>query len=150
MGQRILLLLFVVSGFLVAPGAQAQYKADSAKIVTLLEEDYKTLANYDTIKHRLNCTYDYQLVEEGEVWNIDKEIDYISKIALSKASRTNEFFIRSVKISGSTAYAVYDLRSTITEEGNAKKYRWLESAIFRKVGNRWRIALIHSTRVERL
>lgn len=137
-----LLLFFAIVASL---SSSAQYKADSSAVIALLQYDYKTVGNFDTVQHRLNCTPDYQLVEEGEVWDINQEIEYIGKLAMLKQYRLNEFVIKSVKLNGPAAYAVYELTSTISMQGYTRRYTWLETAIFRKVGKRWKIALIHST-----
>lgn len=131
--------------FFIAFSSSAQYRADSTAVIAVLKYDYQTVGNFDTLQHRRNCTTDYQLVEEGEVWDINKEIDYIGKLAMLKQYRLNEFEIKSVKLNGSTAYAVYELTSTISMQGFTRRYTWLETAIFRKIGKRWKIALIHST-----
>jgi len=135
------ILLFVSSNLFY------QYKADSTAIITLLMDDYSAVSKLDTGKHRQNCTYDYVLVEEGEVWGIQRELDYFEELRIRKQTRKNQFSINLVKISGATAYAVYALSSEIKTGNEVKKFNWLETAIFRKVNNRWKIALIHSTKV---
>lgn len=134
---------------LVSVDVCAQYKVDSVSITSLLSDDYATLANFDTMRHRRNCTYDYKLVEDGEVWNMDRELAHIASMADSKQTRTNEFIFKSVTIYSTTGYAIYHLRSVITQpDGSVKKYNWLETAILRKVANQWKIALIHSTQLK--
>ena len=128
--------------------SSAQYRVDSSAIVTLIANDYKTVANSDTLQHRRNCTYDYKLVEEGEIWNMEQEMSYIKEKSATRQTRSNAFTINSVTINSATAYAVYFLRSRITQrDGSSKNYHWLETAILRKVGNQWKIALIHSTKM---
>ena len=51
-------------------------------------------------------------------------------------------------IEGTLAYAVYFLASEITDEKRQVKLRWLESVILRRSGDRWLLALLHSTRIE--
>ncbi len=46
------------------------------------------------------------------------------------------------------AYAVYFLKAEITDKANGFRIKeWLESAILRKSGEGWKIALLHSTRI---
>ncbi|ULQ52244.1 hypothetical protein [Flavihumibacter fluvii] len=118
-------------------------------IITLVKEDYKTLGNFDTLQHRRNCTYDYKLVEDGEIWDIDREIKYIASKAASKQVRTNEFNFKSVTVYSTTGYAIYELRSTITQpDGSSKNYSWFETVIVRRIANKWKIALMHSTAIK--
>lgn len=134
---------------LLSMDVYAQYKVDSVSITSLVRDDYATLANFDTMRHRRNCTYDYKLVEDGEVWNMDRELAHISSLANSKQTRTNDFVFKSVTIYSTTSYAIYHLRSVITQpDGKIKKYHWIETAILRKVANQWKIALIHSTQLK--
>ncbi len=121
---------------------------DSAKIINLLKDDYKTMQNFDINKHISNCTSDYLLVENGEVWDMKREaMDYQSK-AHRKIDRKDQFTIRLVKISGDMAYAVYGLRSEVTENNKVIVITWNESTVFRKVKGLWKIALIHSTPID--
>ena len=144
-----ILLLNFISFLFVSHDINAQYKIDSALIISLVREDYKTVGNFDTLRHRRNCTYDYKLVEGGEVWNMDREINYISTLSATNQTRINEFVFKSVIINSTTGYAIYDLRSVITQaDGTTKKYHWLETAILRKISNQWKIALIHSTQLK--
>lgn len=145
MAKRYLIFLLLSFTLSAAFPAKAQYLPDSNAVIALLKYDYRTVGSFDSLQHRRNCTPDYQLVEEGEIWNIDKEIEYIGKLAMLKQYRQNDFYINSVNLNGTTAYAVYELTSTITMQGLTRRYTWLETAIFRKVAKRWKIALIHST-----
>ena len=63
--------------------------------------------------------------------------------------RTDAFDFRSVTIEGSLAYAVYFLTSDIADDTRRMQRRWLESAVLRRSGGRWLLALLHSTRIEK-
>ncbi|GAO42817.1 nuclear transport factor 2 family protein [Flavihumibacter petaseus] len=141
--RRILLPAFLLTSYFLS----AQYRQDSTAVVNLLKADYATLASFDSVRHKQNVTYDYLLVEEGEVWSLARELEYFREKAIKKQQRADEFSIHSVRVSGATAYAVYDLKSVIKTNDKSRNYHWLETAIFRKVGNQWKIALIHSTEV---
>lgn len=149
MGKSNRMILCFILSLFIGQGVYAQYKVDSVAIITLIQEDYKTLGNFDTLQHRRNCTYDYRLVEDGEVWNIERELAYIASKASEKQVRTNEFNFKLVTIYSTTGFVVYELRSTITrQDGTVKNYHWLETAIVRKIANRWKIALMHSTQIK--
>jgi ketosteroid isomerase-like protein len=60
--------------------------------------------------------------------------------------REDRFEFHSVKINGDTAWAVYTLRSDITDKKNDPRHReFLESMILRRSGSGWLAALLHST-----
>lgn len=123
--------------------------SDSTEIINLLKNDYKALANLDFEEHIKNCAEDYMLIENGEVWDIKKEIEILFNLKTnSKITRQDQFDFKTIKIDGPYAYAVYELKSEITKNLNTKKYNWTETAIFYKVSEKWKIKLIHSTKKE--
>ena len=125
----------------------SQDKSDSISIVKLLKDDYSTMGNWNITKHMQNCTENYLLIEEGEIWNMEKERKYYIENASRTIDRKDYFDIKYVRVYGNTAYAVYNLRSDITENSMLKVKTWNESAIFRKLKGAWKIELIHSTPV---
>jgi hypothetical protein len=142
MKYRLLIFFLVVSMKIFS-----QEKNDSTEIIQLLKDDYKTMINMNIKKHMGNCTADYLLIENGEIWNMTKEAEYYKQNAQRIIDRKDNFEFKYIKILGSTAYAVYNLRSDITENGKLTQKNWNESVIFRKVEGKWKIALIHSTKI---
>ncbi len=139
--------IFFTIAFLLSLNVFAQNYSDSVAIVHLLKADYGTMMTHDLKKHMEHCTDDYLLIENGEIWNMEKEADWYKKNANRIYDRKDYFDFKFLKILGSTAYIVYDLKSDITENGTLTSKRWTESAVFRKVNGQWKIALIHSTPV---
>ncbi len=129
--------------------SMAQTTKDSLSIIEVLKKDYEAFGSYDIEKHRSYLTNDYILIENGEIWNLNQEIDYLKKHKNSKTKRVDAFTISDVKIFDNIAYVVYNLYSTKTNEGTIKKFHWLESTVFRKVNGNWKIALIHSTKISK-
>ena len=142
--MKQLLLAFL----LVSTNAFAQENTDSSAIVQLLIKDYKTLGNWDIKSHTANCTANYLLIENAEVWDLKKEAEYFAANAHRILDRKDFFTIHYVRVYGDVAYAVYHLKSDITEKGKLKVKTWLESSIFRKIKGEWKIELINSTPVE--
>lgn len=123
----------------------AQGKTDSAAIVQLLKDDYTTMQRWDIQKHIANCSKDYLLIENGEIWDLKKEVESYKANAGRVLQRTDSFHILSVKIMGNMAYDVHQLQSVITENHHSITKQWNESVVYRKENGRWKIALIHST-----
>jgi len=140
MKYLLLLLLAIIPAILFS-----QDKSDSIAIVKLLKDDYSTMGNWNIAKHMQNCTENYLLIEEGEIWDMAKERKYYLENANRTIERNDFFNIKYVRVYGNTAYAVYGLRSDIKENSILKVKNWNESAIFRKVKGVWKIELIHST-----
>ena len=141
---------FLTIAFLLTLNVFAQNKSDSAAVVQLLIEDYGTMMTFDLKKHMGHCTDDYLLIENGEIWNMEKEADWYKNDANKVSDRKDYFDFKLIRILGNTAYTVYDLKSDITKNGALTTKRWSESAVFRKVNGQWKIALIHSTPVTKV
>ncbi len=136
-------LLF--SCLLISLHVFSQDKNDSTAIVKLLVDDYKTMGTWDIKRHTANCTKNYLLIENGEIWNMENESEHYRSNAHRIIDRKDYFDIKYVRVFGNTAYAVYSLKSDIVENGNLRTKNWNESVIFRKLDGNWKIELIHST-----
>ena len=142
MTYRLLIFFLVISMKIFSQG-----KNDSIEIIQLLKDDYKTMVSNDIKKHMGYCTDDYLLIENGEIWNMAKEVEYYKQNAQRVIERRDNFDFKYIKISENTAYAVYNLKSDISENGKLTQKNWNESVIFRKIDGKWKIALIHSTKI---
>ena len=144
--MKYLLIAFICA---FSQTALSQAQRDSMEIVQVLKDDYKTMVNWDINKHKSLCTDDYILIEDGEIWNMEKEAEHYRKSANRILDRKDHFDFMFVRVLGTTAYTVYNLKSDITEAGKFITKRWNESVIFRKIQGKWKIALIHSTPVDK-
>jgi ketosteroid isomerase-like protein len=147
-GQVIALLVAAacsVATLLAPPAALAS--GDAAAIQAAIQENYAAYSGFDETRYRATTTDDYLLLEHGEL--IDREGDVASMAKPGTGfRRTDHFDFSHVKVVGDTAYAVYTLRSEIYDDERGERDReWLESAILRREGGRWKVALLHSTRV---
>jgi Domain of unknown function (DUF4440) len=138
----------LIFSFFLSINIFAQEKKDSLEIVQLLKEDYKTMETHDIKKHMGYCTPDYLLIENGDIWNMEMEADGYKKDAHRVIKRTDDFDFKYIRIFENTAYAVYNLKSDIIENGKVTSKNWNESVIFRKLDGKWKIELIHSTPVD--
>jgi hypothetical protein len=138
----------LICSLLVSKSIFSQEKNDSTQIIQLLKDDYKTMVSNDIKTHMANCTDDYQLIENGEIWNMTREAEDYRKNANRVIERNDHFEFKYIKILENTAYTVYTLNSDIKENGKLKTLTWNESVIFRKIKGHWKIALIHSTKIE--
>ena len=123
---------------------------DDAALLKQIVADYYRIffVDLDQDKYRALLTDDYLLLEHGDIQDVEKDISFMPKPA-EEYRRTDAFDFKSLKIHGDTAYIVYSLKSDIrTKKDGATKLAWLESMIFRRgSGSRWRIALLHSTKL---
>jgi ketosteroid isomerase-like protein len=112
-----------------------------------IRENYATYSGYDEPRYRATTTDDFLLLEQGELIDRKGDIANMPKPGTG-FKRTDQFEFNTIKIIGDVAYAVYVLKSDITDDARGTRNReWLESAILRREGSRWKMALLHSTRV---
>ncbi|HWR13714.1 MAG TPA: nuclear transport factor 2 family protein [Terriglobales bacterium] len=136
----------IVLGAAVVPLANAADQTEAIKQV--IRSAYDAFSDLDKQKYRTMLTDDYLLLEDGALLDIDGDIALMPSADI-EYKRTDEFDFRTVKIHGDTAYAVYFLKSDSTEKKNGSRSRkYLESAILRRSGNTWKLALLHSTKVK--
>jgi len=57
------------------------------------------------------------------------------------------FDFHKVIIEGDVAYAVYILKSDITDKNGTRNGEWLESAVLILKDKGWKISLLHSTKI---
>jgi ketosteroid isomerase-like protein len=138
------------SGALIASVSTPHLPAadDEAAVKEAIKNDYAVFSEgRDKKKYRSLLTDDYLLLENGELLDIEGDIALMHQPDPGY-KRTDAFDFRSVKVHGDFAYVVYSLQSEITDSKNGtRNRRWLESAILRRSGQSWLIALLHSTRI---
>ena len=130
---------------------QADAADEHAAIRELIERYYSVYyKDRDKAGYRALVTDDYLLLEHGELLTLEQDIA-LMPAADSNYRRTDAFAFKLIAIDGATAYAVYHLTSDISDEKGPRHRLWLESAILKRSGSgaAWRVALLHSTRIEK-
>lgn len=143
--SRLVFALLLALGLLTTTG-----RADPADAVRqLIVEAYRvSFVEQDPAKYRALLTDDYLLLEHGAVMDIAGDLALIPKPE-AEYRRTDAFEFHQVRVEGDTAWAVFTLRSDITDKRNGSRHRdYLESAVLRRVDGQWRLALLHSTKIE--
>jgi ketosteroid isomerase-like protein len=125
----------------------ASASSDEAAVEDAIRENYAAYSSFDEQRYRATTTSDFQLLEQGELIDRDGDVANMAKPGTGYR-RTDRFEFRTVNVAGEIAYAVYVLRSEIYDDASGARSReWLESAILRREDSRWKMALLHSTRV---
>lgn len=122
----------------------AQHKGPEQAIVRFF--DGLALLNDTLIRE--TTTADFLLLEHGEVWNCDTLLRRIAPMKGRAFKRVNEFKFIQTKKQGKTAWVAYDNKAYVTIDDRQRTLHWLESATVRKQKGKWRVALLHSTRME--
>jgi ketosteroid isomerase-like protein len=141
----------LLMGAVTAPAAVFAAAGDVSVLQQTVVDYYKIYyADLDKDRYRALLTDDYLLLENGEVFDTEKDISLIPKPE-DEYRRVDTFDYRLLKVQGDTAHAVYFLKSDIrSKKDAAAKREWLESMLFRRSqGGRWQVALLHSTKIEK-
>ncbi len=93
------------------------------------------------------ATEDFQLLEHGEVWTMQKLVDAVQPKG-DPYERKNFFKQIRARQEGDVAWLSYWNKAEIRRKSGLRTVVWLESAVVVKEGNRWKIQLLHSTRLE--
>jgi len=135
-------LLALLSLIIFAPQVCANDKAFKA-----VQDLFAGMSAFDYEKMRDVVTPDFQLLEVGEVWDLDDLIRVV-KPSGKKYERRNYFSVIKVAEHTDTVWVSYWNKADFIVEGKARQVGWLESAVMIKSGNDWKVQMLHSTRVD--
>lgn len=142
-------LLCFVLVLQVATAIQAQSTSQiQEKIQQSVVGLFSALTNADTTALKRSCTEDVRFYEYGQIWTIDT---LIQKVMQSKSipdfKRTNSFEFVSTTVNKQTAWVTYYLQSDITRNGKEDIIKWMETIVLLKETGKWKVAVLHSTRL---
>lgn len=100
-------------------------------------------SDYDRLRSLV--TDDFELLEVGELWDIEK---LISVIPPGGFERRNFFSPISVRIQGDLAWVSYWNKAIVVTGSESSERAWLESAVMLKSSAGWKIQMLHSTRIK--
>jgi len=144
----IVLLTFPVFN----PGfAQAGTQTKNDPLEAVVVKLFTALSDLDTARARSCCTSDITILESGQVWNFDS---LALRMTTRKAKspdfkRENRFDFIKTEIIGNTGYVSYFNYAKISFNGKTTSVKWIETVILKRQKGLWKIALLHSTELER-
>lgn len=128
--------------------AQQTPTREQQKVQQTVIDFFETLSNRDSVRLLNFCTADIALFEYGEVWTLDTLIrKAIRKNTAADFKRINTIEFLSSSANKNTAWTTYKLRSEITRQGKKVTILWLETVVMVKDRKRWKIKVLHSTRI---
>jgi hypothetical protein len=123
---------------------------DTIEIKSVLADFFQVFTVYDIKHFEQNCSPDFILYENGEVWSPKIIREYVEKARAEPkaAERLNEFHFIKFNIKGNLAWAAYHNTAHITslKDGTKRDVNWLESIILEKVKGKWLLVQMHSTK----
>jgi hypothetical protein len=98
------------------------------------------------------CTQDFLLLENGEVWDIEKMRNYLkrSRKQNTEVERINSFDFVEINIKGKMAWvAYYNTAEFMLGDDLIREMNWLESATAILTDEGWKLQLLHSTIIKK-
>jgi len=142
------LSLVVAIGLITCNASTTYAQSEDAAIKKSITRFFDGLAVFDEATMRDEVTDDFQLLEDGDVWTIDSLIVVLGKVNKTNFSRTNRIEYVKVEQRDNVAWVSYYNYANIKSGQKEFALKWLESAVLLKIKKRWRISLLHSTRLK--
>ena len=139
----ILCLLFM------APWISYGQKNEAKDVQGVIIRFFDALSVTQIPEMKAEVTSDFQLLETGEIWNMDTLVSKISRPKPANFLRKNSFQFLQTNIQGNTAWVSYLNTATITSSTRNTTVQWLESAILRKKRGQWKMEMMHSTSLKK-
>ncbi|HBE70064.1 MAG TPA: hypothetical protein DDW52_18105 [Planctomycetaceae bacterium] len=112
-----------------------------------VKELFAAMSKQDGKAMKATSTEDFQLLEDGEDWTMQKLIAAVQPKG-KPYERKNFFCQIRARQKGSVAWVSYWNKAEILRESRRTTVVWLESAVMVREEGRWKVQLLHSTRLE--
>lgn len=142
MKSRIFLALATISFFSCQSESDNHLKKEELK--ALLSDYYNAMSKKDLDKMKSLTTPDFVMYDEGVIYNNESAVKAIEGIGPFTAS----FAFDSVKahLDKTDASAYYLREATFTmQDSTYAPMKFLESATFKKEGDKWKLRFLHSS-----
>lgn len=130
--------------------AFSQVSTDQHEVQRTVIKVFDALSARNAAALRTLCTADVRFNEYGEAWTIDT---LISKAILKNTDpdfkRTNTLDFLNTIIRGDVAWTTYNLHSSVLSRGKNIEVYWMETVIAIREEKKWKIQVLHSTRVDK-
>jgi len=136
MKHILALILFVIFS--------ASTQAKDNTIFSPVSDLFLAVSNFDHEKMRAAVDDSFLLLEHGEVWTID---DFVNVVKPADYIRTNYFSVINSRVEGDVAFINYWNKANFKNTEKSADIYWLESVVVSKVGGKWLLSQMHSTRL---
>ena len=142
--RQFMFTVFWLCGVLLMSGIS---EAEDHPAFQPVKELFAAMSMHDGKAMKETATDDFQLLEQGEDWTMQRLIDAVQP--KGKPHKRLNFFnqIRARQV-GDVAWVSYWNKAEIRREDQLRTVVWLESAVMVRENDRWKIQLLHSTRLE--
>ncbi|MGB7326042.1 MAG: nuclear transport factor 2 family protein [Rubripirellula sp.] len=142
--RQSLLVGFCLGGVLFFSG---MVKAADHPAFGPVKELFAAMSKHDGKAMQETATRDFQLLEHGEFWTMQKLVDAVQPKGKPQ-ERKNFFQQIQARQKGDVVWVSYWNKAEIRRESKVRTIVWLESAVMVREESRWKVQLMHSTRLE--
>jgi hypothetical protein len=121
-------------------------QAFSSSPFNSVQELFAAMSAFDYPKMKAIVTDDFQLLEAGEVWNIDTLINAI-KSGNKPYKRLNYFSPITMVTYNDMIWLSYWNKAKFIMPSKTNERAWLESVVLFHENGTWKLQMMHSTRV---
>jgi ketosteroid isomerase-like protein len=142
MKSRIFLAVATISFFSCQSGSDNQLKKEELK--ALLSDYYNAMAKKDLDQMKSLTTTDFVMYDKGVIYGNESAIKAIEEMGPFTA--TFKFDSINAHLDKVNASAYYLLEATfVIKDSTYAPMKYLESATFKKEGNKWKLRFLHSS-----
>lgn len=143
--MKILKIFIVVIGLLASSNS---YSNETTPFNTV-QRFFSAMSSFDYKGTKAVVTQDFQLLEVGEVWDINDYFNVLKSLEGKFEKRRNYFSIIRKVSSKDNMWVSYWNKAIIKPIGHDPiTLFWLESVVISRENNEWKLQLLHSTKVE--
>lgn len=140
--MKVIALVFLLSSNILWAQRNADHQVQQPII-----DFFEGLSENDLDRMRQCVSEDFTILEHGVIWTMDTIVALAKKPRPSGFKRLNEFDFFQTETSKDMAFVSYHNRAEIRTPGQTRTVKWLESAVLVRDGKRWKIKMLHSTRL---
>lgn len=145
--MTLLPLIFAIAAIAAPEAVKATPSTDEAQVTDAMVTMYVAATNDDLSKFRSVAAPDFYSFDGGKRFTGDELMSLIRRVHAEGKVFVWRVTEPEVHVDGKTAWITYVNRGSVQDSSGTKDVTWLESAVLRKQGGRWRIHFFHSTRV---
>jgi len=123
---------------------------EATKVQQVIKGTFNAISDNDCSKLKFFCTPQLLFFENGNELNMDSLTNAIAvNRTIPGYLRTNTINYISTQVNLNTAWSSYYLVSVINSNGVRKTFSWAQTIILNKIDGFWKVAVIHSTPLQK-
>lgn len=147
--MRFSFTVSVFSFLLVRAIAQPTSPTEHQNIHDAIRMCFDAFSDGSIEKLEQGVTTDVVILEDGVVWSLDTLRKFFKKPRPADFKRVNKLNFFQTEADGRMAFVSYYNTADIRANGKDFNVNWLESAVLIRDRDKWRIKMLHSTRIRK-